>query len=272
MKTILVTTDFSEASVNASLYGTLLAKDLHANIMLLHVRIPEASFNQSSVIVEAVSEMASAENQLDAMRSRMHNHGGGEVEIVTELRTGAFFTEMYHLCEEIHPYIVIIGSQGSSDTERFLLGSNSVHAMKNLPFPLLTIPSGCEYSLIKKIALASDFENAVTIPMDMIKKFRTDFNASLDVVHVGKNKVDPGVVFKSSVMQQQLKASNTKYHFLSRENTEAGIMEFAVENQVDILIVVPKQYGFFDQFFHRSMSKQLVLHSKVPVMVLQEIP
>ena len=272
MKTILITTDFSEASANASFYGTLLAKDMGANIMLLHVNMPQESFNQSSVIMEAVSEMTSADTRLDAMLARMNSHGGGEVVIDTELRTGEFFTEMYHLCEELNPYMVIMGSQGSSDTERFLYGSNSVHAMRNLPFPLLTIPTGCIYTPIKKIALASNFENTIAIPMDMIKKFRTDFNASLDVVHVGKNKgVNPEVVFKSTVMQQQLKASNAKYHFISREDTEAGILEFADENQVNILIVVPKQYGFFDQLFHKSMSKQLLLNSRIPVMVLQEI-
>ena len=200
-------------------------------------------------------------------------HGGGEVEINTELLIGEFFVEMYHLCEELNPYLVIMGSQGTTDAERFLMGSNSVHAMKNLVWPLLTIPVGCTYSGIRKIALASDFENTIAIPMDMIKKFRTDFNASLDVVHVGKDKgVNPEVVFKSGVMQNQLKASNAKYHFISQSNPEEGIMEFSDKNQIDILIVIPKQYGFLDQLFHVSMSKQLVLHSKIPVMVLKEIP
>ena len=273
MKTILVTTDFSEASINAALYATLLAKGLGAQIMLLHVNIPQESFNQSPVIQKAVRAMTSAEIQLDDIRATMHQHGGGQVEINTELRTGEFFIEMYHLCEELNPYMVIMGSQGTTATERFLMGSNSVHAMRNLAWPLLTIPVGCIYSGIKKIALASDFENTIAIPMDMIKKFRTDFNASLDVVHVGKNKgVNPEVVFKSNVMQQQLRASNAKYHFVSQENTEDGIMDFAEKNQTDILIVIPKQYSFFEQFLHVSMSKQLILHSKVPVMVLQEIP
>ena len=273
MKKILVTTDFSEASVNAALYATLLAKDLGAEIKLLHVNIPQESFNQSPVIQKAVRDMTAAEIQLDDIRATMHKHGGGEVEIDTELLTGEFFVEMYHLCEELQPYIVIMGSQGTTGTERFLMGSNSVHAMRNLAWPLLTIPVGCLYSGIKKIALASDFENTIAIPMDMIKRFRTDFSASLDVVHVGKNKgVNPEVVFKSNVMQQQLKASNARYHFISQENTEEGIIEFTENNHIDILIVIPKQYGFFEQLLHVSMSKQLVLHSKVPVMVLQEIP
>lgn len=273
MKTILVTTDFSETSINAANYATQLARDLGADIKLLHVNIPVESFNQSPVIPKAVRETTSAESQLESVKSIMDVHSQDQVEIQTVLLIGEFFTEMYNYCEQINPYMVIMGSQGTTTTERFLMGSNSVHAMRNLPFPLLTIPSGCPYTPIKKIGLASDFSNSISIPMDTIKKIRTDFNASLDVIHVGKNKdVNPEVVLKSGVMQEQLKSSMAAYHFISQDDTQEGILEFTETNQVDILIVIPKQYGFFEQLFHKSMSKQLVLNSKVPVMAIQQLP
>lgn len=272
MKTILVSTDFSEASMNAAIYATQMARDLHADIKLLHVNIPVESFNQSPVILKSERAVNSAENQLDAVKSAMETYSNGEVDIQTELFVGEFFTLMYSYCEQINPYLVIMGSQGTTATERFLMGSNTVHAMRNLPFPLLTIPSGCAYSPIKKIALASDFTDTISIPMDVIKKFRLDFDASLDVVHVGKNKeINPDVILKSGVMQEQLKAINAEYHFISQDNTEEGILTFTEMNQTDILIVIPKQYDFFEQLFHKSMSKQLILNSKVPVMALHEV-
>lgn len=272
MKTILVTTDFSEASLNAALYATQLAKDLGATIHLLHVNSPVESFNQAPVVLKSERAINSAESQLEAVRSNMEVRSNGEVEIREELLVGEFFTEMFNYCEQIRPYLVIMGSQGSTTTERFLMGSNSVHAMRNLPWPLLTIPSGCNYTPIRKIALASDFSNTVSIPMDMIKAFRTDFNASLNVLHVGKNKeISPDVILKSDVMQEQLKASNAQYDFISQDDTEEGILNFTEANQIDILIVIPKQYGFLEQLFHKSLSKQLVLNSKIPVMALHEI-
>ena len=272
MKTILVTTDFSESSVNAALYATKLANDIGAAIHLLHVNSPVESFNQAPVVLESEMEINSAESRLNAVKSNMELHSHGEIEIREELLIGEFFTEMFNYCERIQPYLVIMGSQGSTTTERFLMGSNSVHAMRNLPWPLLTIPSGCGYSPIRKIALASDFSNTVSIPMDVIKAFRTDFDATLDVIHIGRNKeVKPDVILKSDVMQEQLKASNAQYHFISQDDTEEGILNFTETNGIDILIVIPKQYGFLEQLFHKSISKQLVLNSKVPVMALHEI-
>ena len=272
MKTILVTTDFSEASINAALYATQLARDLGADIKLLHVNSPVESFNQAPVVQKSQRAVNSAESQLETVKSNMEIHSNREIEIQEELRIGEFFTEMFNYCEQIRPYIVIMGSQGSTATERFLLGSNSVHAMRNLPWPLLTIPSGCNYTPIKKIALASDFTDTISIPMDRIKTFRTDFNATLDVIHIGKNKeVKPDVILKSGVMQEQLEASNAEYHFISQDDTQEGILNFTETNLVDILIVIPKQYGFLEQLFHKSMSKQLILNSKIPVMALHEV-
>lgn len=273
MKTILVTTDFSEASMNAATYATHLALDLGANVKLLHVNLPVESFNQSPVILKSQRAVTSSESQLEAVRLHMEANIKGEVEIEEELRIGEFFTEMFNYCEELKPYLVIMGSQGSTATERFLMGSNSVHAMRNLPWPLLTIPSGYAYTQIRKIALASDFTDTISIPMDRIKRFRTDFNATLDVIHIGTNKeVNPDVILKSDVMQEQLNASDAKYHFISQENTQEGILTFTETNEVDILIVIPKQYGFLEQLFHKSMSRQLVLNSKVPVMAIHQLP
>lgn len=272
MKTILVTTDFSEASMNAAIYATKLARDIGGDIKLLHVNIPVESFNQSPVILKSERALHSSENQLEIIKANMETHSNGEVEIQEVLATGEFFTEMHNYCKQINPYLVIMGSQGSTATERFLMGSNSVHAMRNLPYPLLTIPTGSVYTSIKKIALASDFTDTISIPMDTIKMFRTDFNAQLEVIHVGKNKeTDPDVIIKSEVMQDQLRASNATYHFISQDNTEEGILTFTETNQIDILIVIPKQYGFLEQLFHKSISKQLILNSKVPVMAIHEL-
>ena len=272
MKTILVTTDFSETSINAAIYATQLARDLGAEIKLLHVNIPVESFNQAPVVQKSERANTSAESQLEAVRSAMESHSNGEVDIQTELMIGEFFTVMFNHCQQINPYLVILGSQGTTATERFLMGSNTVHAMRNLPFPLLTIPFGCAYSPIKKIALASDFSNTISIPMDTIKTFRMDLDATLDVIHVGVSKNDNAdVIMQSDIMQEQLKTSNAEYHFISQDDTQEGIMNFTETNQLNILIVIPKQYGFFEQLFHKSLSKQLILNSHIPVMAIHQL-
>jgi nucleotide-binding universal stress UspA family protein len=49
---------------------------------------------------------------------------------------------------------------------------------------------------------------------------------------------------------------------------DKGIIDFAEGNELDMLIVLPKRHGLIDSLMHRSHTKQLVLHSHVPVMAL----
>lgn len=270
MKTILVPTDFSEASVNAAIYATKLARDLGANMTILHVNVPEESFNQSPFILKTEKDIDSAESQLDALRDMMHTYSGESMLITTELMTGEIFSQIYELCLQMNPYLVIMGSQGSTAAERFLLGSNSIHAMRNLSWPLLTIPPGCIYTEIKKIALASDFSGDLQTSLETINRLRTDFNASLEVIHIGHNKEEDYAQSKSEVMETLLKSGNVEYDFITQVKPEEGILEYTESNQIDMLFVIPKQYGFFEQLFHKSISKQLVLRSKVPVMALNQ--
>lgn len=271
MKTIVVTTDFSEASVNAAFYATQLARDLDAKIILMHANMPQESFNQAPVIQKVENAMTDSEFQLNNIKNQMHLHAGGEVEIVELLITGGFFMELYRVCEEANAYAVVMGSQGSTATERFLMGSNSVHAMRNLKWPLITVPPGASYSTIKNIGLASDFDQPVAdLPLGRVKQFIEDFHASLHIINVGKKKeFTPDMIFESTVMHDQLMEKSPKYHFIQNENTEEGIMNCAEENHIDLLMVFPRQHGFLDSLFHKSMSKQLVLHSKIPVIALQ---
>ena len=273
MKTIVVATDFSEASVNAALYATQLARDLGAKIILMHANMPQESFNQAPVIEKVENAMTDSEIRLNNIKVQMHSHGEGEVEIVELLIIGDFFMELYRVCEGANPYVVIMGSQGSTEAERFLMGSNSLHAMRNLKWPLITIPPGANYSTIKNIGLASDFDQPVSdLPLEKVKQFVDDFKASLHIINVGKKmEFTANMIFESTGMHDQLMEKNPKYHFIQNENTEDGIMECAEENDIQLLMVFPRQYGFLDQFFHKSMSKQLVLHSKIPVMALQPI-
>jgi nucleotide-binding universal stress UspA family protein len=65
-----------------------------------------------------------------------------------------------------------------------------------------------------------------------------------------------------------LQGINPQYHFITNENTDEGIIEFAEKNNIDLLVVLPKRHDLLTKLLNRSHTKQLVLHSHVPVMAL----
>jgi hypothetical protein len=165
-----------------------------------------------------------------------------------------------------------MGSQGTTAAEHLFFGSNTVHAMKHLAWPLITVPDGLIFSSIKKIGIACDFEKvADTIPVDEIKMLVHDFNAELHILNTGsKKEFKPGLVSESRSLQEMLGVLRPNFHFITNENTDLGIIDFAEKNHIDLLIVFPKRHSLLDRMMHKSHTKQLVLHCYVPVMALHQ--
>ncbi|MBK8520712.1 MAG: universal stress protein [Chitinophagaceae bacterium] len=43
-----------------------------------------------------------------------------------------------------------------------------------------------------------------------------------------------------------------------------------LKNQIDLLVVMPHRHNLLSGLFHKSHTKQLVLHSHVPVMSIHQ--
>ena len=257
MKTILVATDFSSTASNAASYAADLALSINADMLLLHI-------SQEDII-------ENAEKYLLKLKEQLTLKTGGKLNIKTKVRRGVFFhQELKIICERIKPYVVVMGSQGRTSSQRLLFGSESVHAMRYLMWPLITVPPEATFSSIKKIGLACDFDKAIdTTPIDEIKMLVNDFNAELHILNTGKEDVfDPEVVFESGLLMETLADLKPRCHFITSKNTDEGIMNFAEKNHIDLLIVLPKWHRLLDKLIHKSHTKQLVLRSHIPVMAL----
>ncbi len=272
MKTIIVATDFSPAAFNAMNYAADMALSIKADLVLLHIIQIPVSYSDIPVVLNQDEMLRSTENDMNELAEQMKLSTKGKLNIKTEVRAGGFFYELKNFCEHVHPYSVIMGSQGTTAAERLLFGGHTLHAMKNLNWPLITVPPGAKFLIHKRIGLACDFQKVVeSIPLDEIKMLVTDFNAELHVLNTGKKEVfDPGIVFESGMLQEMLGKLNPQYHFITNEDTDAGIMEFAEKNNIDLLVVLPRRHSIMDRLIHKSHTKQLVLHSHVPVMALHQ--
>lgn len=272
MKTILVATDFSSAAFNGAKYAADMATVINADIYLLHVFQLPISYSEVPLTVTEGDMMQQAEVAMDDLKEKLLAKTGNKIKIESEVRMGVFYRELKTSCERINPYTVVMGSQGTTATDRLLFGGHTVYAMKHLRWPLITVPVGASFAAIKKIGLTCDFDKVVdTMPVEEIKTLVNDFNAELHILNTGKETdFDPDIVFQSGLLQEMLEKVKPNYHFITSENIDEGIMDFAEKNKIDLLIVLPKRHGLFENLVHKSHTKQMVLHSHVPVMALHQ--
>lgn len=270
MKRIIVATDFSASAFNAALYAAEMAKSINGYVILLHVCQLPLSATELPVVVNAADLANDAERFMEDEARRLTHRTRELVMFETVVRTGGFYHELQLLCEKEKPYAVVMGCQGTTTAERLFFGDHVVPAMKHLAWPVIAVPPEARFSTIKKVALASDFEDvSANTPVEELKVLVKDFNAKLYVLNTGgEHDRDAEMVYGSHRLHQMLESLRPTYHFVKTNNTDEAIVEFADKHHIDLLIILPKRHGVIEKLLFKSHTRQLVLHSHVPVMTL----
>jgi nucleotide-binding universal stress UspA family protein len=271
MKTIVVPFDFSPISLNAVNYAADMACAIDAGLSILHIYQVPMAFSEVPIPAEVITDsIKEAEEKLSKLKEDILLRTGGRLLISTAIKTGGVISELSDYCDTLHPYAVVMGMQGSGALERFIFGSNTLSAMKNLSWPLIIIPQDAKFSEIRKIGLACDLKKvSETSPVSEIKKLVKDFQAQLHVLHINMEKsagYGQGIIKQSEILTKMLGDLHPVYHFLHDTGIEEGLTRFAEKNKLDMLIIVPKKHSFFETIFHKSHSKEIALHTHVPVI------
>ena len=272
MKTIVVPVDFSPAAVNAAEYAMDMAKVINSTIHLLHVHQFPVMYLEVPVAITEEGSSKEVQLKMDTLKADLLLKYGDSISISCELKTGIFFPELLTTCNRIKPYTVVMGSQGTTATERFFFGGHAVYTMKHLTWPVITVPPGTTFSSIKNIGLAFDFSTTINeTPIEEIKNLLKDFKASLHVLNTAKqHEFATDIFFESSRMEEMMRPFQPNYHFITSDDIDEGIIDFAEKNNIDLLMVLPKRHGLFEGLIHKSHSKQMVLHSHIPVMAIHQ--
>jgi len=275
MKTIIVPTDFSPIATNAMNFAADMAVNINASLMLLHIYQVPVSMTDVPVVMVSVEELRkSSEAKLHEIKDALTRITSGKIKIYTEARLGDVSDELENVCKHIQPFAVIMGTRGTSGVERVLFGSTTLTAIRHLKWPVIVVPPGKEYGTgIKKIGFACDFDKVVeSTPIQFIKKMVKEFGAELHVLNVDyeSRRFKPETPEESLMLHTLLENLNPNYHFINHVDIEDGINEFVEENNIDLLITIPKKHKLLDSLFKQSSTKQLVTQSHVPVMCVHE--
>jgi nucleotide-binding universal stress UspA family protein len=274
MKTIIVPTDFSPVADNAMRFAADMAANINASLMLVQVYFIPIGVGELSVAFSSGDEMKKfSEEKLEERKSDIEKIHGNKIKIYCEARLGTVVDQVGELCDSIHPFAVIMGTRGAGKLERTLFGSSTLTAIKHLQVPVLVIPPEASFKPVKKIGLACDFKDVViTTPEKEIHSVLKAFNAELHVLNVDYNNrhFRPETPEQSFLLHNMLADMNPIYHWIEKENIEEGLNEFAIKNNIDILIIIPKKHHLLDGLFHKSQSKEMIFHARVPVMSIHE--
>ena len=274
MKTIIISTDFSHAATNALHYAVNMALATNASILLFHVYQVPVSMTEVPVVVVSAEELKkNSEEKLQELIKGIEHITSGKLKVYGETTMGDIVDELEILCQKIQPFVVVMGTKGTSGLERVLFGSTTLTAIRHLTWPVIVVPSGAEFKKIKKIGFACDFKQVMeTTPTNLIKQFVKEFDAELHVLNVDYDHKNfkPETPEQSLLFHTLLEEVDPAYHFIRNIDIEDGINFFAETNNLDLVITIPRKHKLLESLFRPASTRQLVFHSHIPVMCIHE--
>jgi hypothetical protein len=134
------------------------------------------------------------------------------------------------------------------------------------------IPEKAIFSPIKQILLASDFEKISEKSLYPLKLICESFDSTLNIVYINNtNRLTKNKTEEAKKFEQYFKNTNNHYHIIKNEDVEKGLKEFMEKHDTDLFALIPRKHPLFDQVFGGGESKNLILHSKMPILALPEI-
>jgi len=275
MKTIIAPTDFSPLSVNAVNYAADMACSTGCELLLLHVYPLPVMAGEVPVPVYGIDDSEEYQKeQVDKLRSELLLRTRDRIKIISQTEQGDILVKIEEACKLFNPYAVVVGPETVGRIGELAGAAITSELLKDLQWPVIIVPADVHYSNIRKIGLACDFKNVLhSIPAEEIKTIVKEFKAELHVLHVHddpEQEYKADTIEESGWLQEMFFDIQPKYHLINNNNIEKGIEQFAEINKLDMLIVVPKKHNLLHNLFFKSHSKQLVLHSHVPVLAVHE--
>jgi len=270
MKTILVPTDFSNAAMNAAEYAINFATEIKANVLLLHAyNVPRALGGDVPVFVTTSEELQkNNEELLKKEMTRLKKQT--TVPIAYKAKMGFAADEIVE--EEKNVDFIVMGMTGAGKLSEFLLGSITTATLKKVKTPVIVVPEKIKYKSPEHIALASDYALINIDTLDVLKELIKSFDSKIYVVNIKQKKEEVSIERTVAEIkpERQLNGTEHFYYFPEHEDLVEGINEFVKTKKADIVAVIPHRYNLLDGLFHKSFSKKMAFHARVPLLVLPD--
>jgi nucleotide-binding universal stress UspA family protein len=269
METILIATDFSSAARNATEYGFELARVLRAKVILF------TAYQHSMAATDSPLYISAEEQQRDSYQRLFKEAASIDPRRTVALETfcveGPVDSSILSAASKKNVSYIVVGMKERGKEIRKYIGSTVTGLSKMSGIPLIVVPADAPFSIPKTIALASDINDETDIHiLEPLKKMSEFFQSNLYVVRVIKKSMNESVerVMRSERLAWFLNTIQHSFEFIKADNVAKALNSFVVQQSVNMVAVIPHEHTLFERLFTRSVTKDLVFHSHVPLLII----
>lgn len=287
LRRIVVPVDLSPASENAMLFACQLAHMFDANMEVVYVMDSIFEGAKPSASGFLSSYRKTMQDEVNAFVRKATKDSAitcpGDMAITDEepepgstrpwLRTNIAFGFPEEVLDELSNKadLLVMGTTGRGSLTRKLFGSVSIAVSKNAHCPVLLVPPQAQFKGFHNILYASNFDSLDPLTIKQTVAFARRFNGQLHFVHVGQPG-ESGVDLEKRLFEINYIYSDPDMPFIFTkmvgENIVESLHEYAFEQRIGLFVFVTHQRSFWEDLLHHSISKEMLLHTSTPVLVI----
>lgn len=278
MKHILIPTDFSVNSWNALEYAVQFFKKEACSFYILHIgHLKESAINGNSFTFPTKKISSSIKEQLKLLFKRLEDLPTNKKHHFIALQEyGNFIDNVRKTVEEKKIDLMVMGTKGASGLKAAIVGSNTGDVITKVLCNVLVIPENATIETPKKIAFPTDYNLFYTYPiLETLTELLRISKADLQVLNFTQSTapLTRAQITNKTYLKDYMEETFPKTHNFHRvrdKNIKSAIVNFTIDNRIEMLVMVAKNLNFFQQLLFDSSIKKLSFHTTVPLLVLHE--
>ncbi|MEY3236265.1 MAG: hypothetical protein RI883_366 [Bacteroidota bacterium] len=266
MKNILLTTDFSKNSRNAAIYAINLFGNEEIKYTFLNALDSKVSFDLMTTKKEdlKIASLIELNNEITYLKDYFP---ALNLTIEPCFKMDSITNSIDYLNDKESYDFIVTGTKGENSKSWFL-GSTAKKITQHSPVPVLIIPEMATFKKISTILFVTDLRLDESYLINQAISFAKFNNASMTILHVDRDgSASNWSLLKLKELVKNSDYDQIKFEKLVDDDVEKAIIRYILNNNVDLLSVITYTTTLFKKWFHHSLTKKLLKHSKIPLLV-----
>ncbi len=276
---ILIPVDFSPAGESAIQSGTYLANIFRADILLLHVmrgiqEYPTEWFGSENRGSSKESVEAKVSEKLKEHAEHIAKKYGVYVQDV--ITTGSPSVKITEAVAERDMDLIVMGTHGASGFEELFMGSTAAKIVNLSPCPVLTIRDGFQLSGFKSIVLPIDHSMHSRQKVKNVLPIAAKCNALVHILGLLHDS-DKSEIAKFNIKLDSVEEAAERLGLtcvrkvVKGSNIAMEAIKYAENVNAEMLAIMTDHESNMTGMFMGAFARQIVNHSKVPVLSVKPI-
>lgn len=281
MKTILAATDFSTRSDRALRRAVLTARQISAELVLVHVLdddLPEHLF---------ATQRDAAEALLADMTETIEAADG--LACTYRLEVGSAFRILGDAAREMEPELVVMGPHRRNILKDIFVGTTVERTIRESPVPVI-MANGVPASPYSHVVIATDFSDCSVTAAKNARELGLLEEATITVIHIA-DRLEAGMIQRSLMTDDELEgylgaqheenagrmlsflnATGIKPYGKRLERAEISVPETILgavrKIHADLLVVGTHGKSGLEKYFLGSVAEELLKRAEIDVLAV----